>query len=75
MLPAAEIALSSRAELVSDVITHCAAMVCIHDPTLLVNCAVHSRRNAGSRSGADALEALGLTSGRGLAPSRQSAAS
>jgi hypothetical protein len=44
MLPAAEIALSNSAELVSVVITHWAATVCIHEPMLLVNCASHRRR-------------------------------
>ncbi len=37
MLPAAGIALSSNVDDVSEVITHCAATVCIHEPTLLVN--------------------------------------
>jgi hypothetical protein len=46
MLPAAGIALSRSAELVKEIITHCAATVCIQDPTLLVNCADHSRRNS-----------------------------
>ena len=55
ILPAAEIALSSSAELVSEVITHCAATVCIHDPTLLVNCADHNRRKSGWRNGAHPL--------------------
>ena len=64
-LPAAEIALSSSADVVNDVITHCAATVCIHDPTLLVNCAVHSRRKAAWRSGAHALES-GAVSGTGV---------
>jgi hypothetical protein len=33
------------------VITHCAATVCIHDPTLLVNCADHNLRKSGWRNG------------------------
>ena len=52
MLDAAETAPSRNAERVSPVITHCAATVCIQEPTLLVNCADHSRRNSGKRSGA-----------------------
>ena len=44
MLPAAGIALSSSVDEVSDVITHWAATVCIHEPTLLVNCATQRRR-------------------------------
>ena len=46
MLPAAWIALSNSGELVSEIITHWAATVCIHEPTLLVNCASHSRRKS-----------------------------
>ena len=52
MLDAAETAPSKNAERVSPVITHCAATVCIQEPTLLVNCADHSRRYSGKRSGA-----------------------
>ena len=50
-LPAAEIAPIRTAELVSDSINHCAATVCIHEPTLLTNCADQSRLNAGVRNG------------------------
>ena len=52
MLAAAEIALTSRAEVVSESITHCAATVCIHEPMLLTNCADHSLLKSGSRIGA-----------------------
>jgi hypothetical protein len=51
MLPASGIAESNRAELVSEVVTHCAATVCIQEPTLLVNWPVDSRRKSGCRSG------------------------
>lgn len=51
-LPTAPIALTSRAELVSETITHWAATVCIHEPTLLTNWALQSRANAGERIGA-----------------------
>ena len=51
MLAAAWIAPINSADLVSEIITHCAATVCIHEPMLLTNCAVHSRRNAGVRRG------------------------
>jgi hypothetical protein len=52
MLAAAEIALTSSAEVVNDSITHCAATVCIHEPTLLTNCADHNLLKSGSRIGA-----------------------
>jgi hypothetical protein len=55
MLAAAGIALSRSAELVSDVITHCAATVCIHEPTLLVNWADQNRRNACESNGVQPL--------------------
>lgn len=51
MLPAAGIAPSRNADVVKDVINHYAATVCIHEPTLLANCADHSRRKAGELPG------------------------
>jgi hypothetical protein len=52
MLAAVEIALTSRADVVNESITHCAATVCIHEPMLLTNCADHSLLKLGSRIGA-----------------------
>ena len=52
ILAAAEMALTSRADVVNESITHWAATVCIHEPMLLTNCADHSRLKSGSCIGA-----------------------
>jgi hypothetical protein len=41
-------------DVVSDVISHVAAVSCIHDPTFDATVAVHNARKMGARSGAQA---------------------
>ena len=42
------------ADVVNEIISHCAATVCIHPPTLLTNCALHMAAKACEWNGAHA---------------------